>query len=553
MRILAAILCRLLALTLCLVSSSCFAQTNTVGQFSCGDPLRASIIDADLKLVELTSPDAIKQWKTHSVLAFDGFDAAKYGFTRAEFYRWHVPVPGREGYDQGAVGESTDRLALAVHVIGPQADHWFELSNPADPNDGLLYIQEHIDGDSGANSSETAKPEASASKPDEMQAMLTLQPATPDAKLPLFSLSFWHKESGVYQVESFTNQLLLDLRTGSPKIAKALRCSEFEPIGGACSAQDQANSGSDYLQCEWDASAADFRCTMTAPYGTGSVVAARTAESSFYLLSGKPAKAFVETAEFLPDLGQLALRIREKSDTPAKGMLVIGLGPVTLLQHFKDLLPDADVFVFASPGAGGVWNTHLSLVTVPSAGKPVVRSIPKWGISGEETDESEAPKDFVPLTAQDSYHTRILEQRPGFRAFDATLTAVPGRPDTGHVLYWIGIEADGGKLIASAVRLASDGYTYGGCGQEYREGTATSIRKKTGVAEATLRVQGQFEYEYTNPYPADGPNCVWTSLLHWKPGAGFRARKLAEDCKAAHQEVTVAEDGAVTGKDAKIP
>jgi hypothetical protein len=551
MRIQVAALRTLPGLTLFLLSSPCFAQTNVVGQLSCSEPLRAALIQTDVKFVELTSSDAIKQWKTRPVVVFEGYDAAKYGYTRAEFYRWHVPVPGREGYDQGAVGASTDRLALAVHVVAPRGDRWFELTTPADPNDGLLYIQVLSDGDSGANSGDEKQLSNTNSRPDEMQAWLTLRAATPDAKLPLFSLSYWHKEGGMYQVETFTNELFLDLRSGSPQISKALSCSEFEPLGGACSAQDQAPSGSDHLQCEWDANAADFRCTMTSPYGTGVIVAARTAESDFYLLSDKPAKSSVENADLLPDIGQLALRIQKNSDSSTKGIPVKGMGPVTLLQRFKDLLADADVFVFASPGAGGVWNSHLSLVTVSSAGKVDVQSISKWGIAGQATDESEAPKDFVPLSAKDTYRTHILEQRAGFRAFDAVLTSIPGQLDLGHVLYWIGLEAVDGKLVASAVRVATDGYVYGGCGAEYREGTTTSIRKKPAVAEATLRVQGQFEYEYTTPYPTDGPNCVWTSVLHWKPGAGFRARKLAEDCKLAHQVVTITEDGTVSGKDAK--
>jgi hypothetical protein len=290
---------------------------------------------------------------------------------------------------------------------------------------------------------------------------------------------------------------------------------------------------------------------MTSPYGGPHAV--RIAQTDFYLVTDKPAKISLDHTQFLPDLGRLAQRIREKPDSAAKGILVQGLGPVTLLQHFKDLLPDAEVFVFASPGAGDLWNSHLSLVTVSSAGKVDVQSISQWGISGEKTDETEAPKEWLPLTAKDSYRTHILEQRPGFRAFDATLTAMPDHPEVGHVLYWVGIEAVDGQLMANAVRLATDGYVYGGCGAEYREGTATSVHKKSAVAEATLRVQGQFEYEYANPYPTDGPNCVWTSLLRWKPGAGFRARKLAEDCKSAHQEVTITEDGAIMGKDAKTP
>lgn len=246
------------------------------------------------------------------------------------------------------------------------------------------------------------------------------------------------------------------------------------------------------------------------------------------------------------------LCVFEKTRVPEqKEFSSLEWGPFTLLQHFKDLLPDADVFVFASPGAGDVWNTHLSLVTVRSSGETDVQSISKWGIAGEKTDESEAPKDLVPLKAEDTYHTHIVEQRAGFRAFDAVLTAMPGQAKLGHVLYWIGLEAVDGKLVSSAVRLASDGFVYGGCGQEYREGTAASIRKKADTAEATVRVQGQFNAEYTNTYPTEGPNCVWTSLLHWKPGAGFRARKLVDNCKSAHQEVTITEDGVVSGQDAK--
>ncbi len=551
MRIQAAALRTLPGLTLFLISSPCFAQTSAVGQFSCSDRQRAAFIETDVKFAELTSPDAIKQWKNRPALTFDGFDATKYSFTRAEFYRWHLPVPGREGYDQGATGDSTDRLALVVRVIGPHDDRWFELGQPEDPNNGLLYIQQRIDNDSDGNSGGGPQPEGPGSKRDEMAGWLKLQPATPDAKLPLFNLSFWHKESGMYNVDSFGNQLLLDLRSGSPQIAKALSCSEFEPIGGACSAQDQAAEGQDTLECHWDHVSNDFRCTMTSPFGGPHAV--RRAQGDFYLLSDKPAKISLEHTEFLPDLGLLAQRIREKPDVPAKGILVQGLGPVTLLQRFKDLLPDAEVFVFASPGAGDIWNSHLSMVTVSAAGNVDVQSISKWGISGEKTDESEAPKDFMPVSAKDTYRTHILEQRPGFRAFDAALTTGPGQPEIDHVLYWIGLEAVEGKLMAGAVRVATDGYVYGGCGAEYREGTATSIHKKAGIAEATLRVQGKFNPEYNDPYPTEGPNCVWTSLLHWKPGAGFRARKLGEDCKAAHQEVTITEEGAVTGKDAKTP
>ena len=114
-----------------------------------------------------------------------------------------------------------------------------------------------------------------------------------------------------------------------------------------------------------------------------------------------------------------------------------------------------------------------------------------------------------------------------------------------HVLYWVGLEAVNRKLLANAVRLASDGYSYGGCGREFHESTATSLEQKPGTADASLRVQGQFNYEYQVPYPTDQDKCIWSGLLHWKAGAGFRVRKTAEDCGAPHIELKITEDGKI--------
>src|SRR5258708_35700272 len=84
MRFHSTIVPRLLWLTLLLIPPTGFAQTPAVGEFSCGENQRAAFDQTDLKFVELTSPDAIKQWETRPVLVFGGFDATKYGFTRSE-------------------------------------------------------------------------------------------------------------------------------------------------------------------------------------------------------------------------------------------------------------------------------------------------------------------------------------------------------------------------------------------------------------------------------------------------------------------------------------
>jgi hypothetical protein len=540
-----------------------FAQVNANGQFGCGQNQRASLYGRDLHFVAVGEPEAIKQWKTRPALAFAGFDAVKYGFTRAEFYRWHVAVPGREDFD--GTNNSKDRLALAVRVVASGGERWFELANPEKEAEDQLYIQPRDESDTSENPEGTVEQHGSGPKPDEMTGWISIQLATPDVGSPLFILKYQHSDLEVYSANSFESKLLVDLRTSTPQIVEALSCTVFEPIGGACSAQDEAHEGPDTLQCEWDTKVSDFHCTMTAPYG--SPYAARTAQADFYLLSDRPTNpSSNDPAESVSDLRDLAFLIRNNNTNRTAGVLVSRLGPTTLLEHFKDLLPGTDVFVFASPGAGDMLNAHLSLVTLQADGKFDMEAIPKWGIAGDETDEYKtnehkdavpinagdlygASESYVPIDADDAYRAHVLEQRPGFRAFDTILTVGSAKSSPVHVVYWVGLEAVDGKLVANAVRLAGESWVYGGCGQEYHEGTARFIRRKAAMAEATVGVQGRYNPESSDAfppdYPTEGPNCVWTDFLHWKAGAGFRVRKLGEDCKAPHQEVKITDDGSI--------
>jgi len=535
------------------------AQINASGQIGCRQEQRASVESPNLQFVVVAAPDAIKQWKTRPAVAFAGFDAVKYGFTRAEFYRWHLPVPGREDFN--GTTNSKDRLALAIRVVNSAGERWFELTAREKEAEDQLYIQPVDVYDPSANSEDTDEQPRSGPKPDEMAEWITIQLATPDAGVPLFILKYHHSDLEVYSASSLENKLLVDLRTSAPQTVNWVSCRSFESIGGACSGRDEGYEGSDTLQCQWDAKASDFRCTMTTPYG--SLYAQRRAQEDFYLLSNKPAS---EAAEPVQSLRDLAFAIRNNNTNQTEGVLVPGLGPTTMLGHFKDLLPGSDVFVFASPGAGEMWNAHLALVTIDANGKVDVQAIPKWGIAGEATDEykTSETKDivpikagdsccddhFVPIGADDEYRTHDLEQRAGFRAFDVVLTVGSEKSNPVHVVYWIGLEVVDGTIVANAVRVAGESWMYAGCGQEYREGTARFIRRKAGVAEATVGVQGPYNPEsstaFPPDYPTEGPNCAWTDLLHWKAGAGFRVRKAGEDCKAPHENIKISDDGALT-------
>jgi hypothetical protein len=232
-----------------------------------------------LQFVVVAAPDAIKQWKTRPVVAFAGFDAVKYGFTRAEFYRWHLPVPGREDFD--GTTTSKDRLALAIRVVNSGGERWFELTAREKETEDQLYIQPLIMNDE----SDTEDASKHGPKPDEMDGWINIQLATPDAGLPLFILKYQHNDLEVYSASSLENKLLVDLRTSTPQTVNWVSCRSFESIGGACSGRDEGYEGSDTLQCQWDAKASDFRCTMTTPYG--SPYAQRRAQGRFLLAIGQ--------------------------------------------------------------------------------------------------------------------------------------------------------------------------------------------------------------------------------------------------------------------------
>ena len=332
-------------IALLLLPSCGMAQTGAAGQIGCRQEQRASVVRPNLQFVVVAAPDAIKQWKTRPDVAFDGFDAVKYGFTRAEFYRWHLPVPGREGFD--GTTTSKDQLALAIRVVNSGGERWFELTPRQTESEDQLYIQ-LLDENASETPEDTVDQHGSGLKPDEMAGWISIQLATPDAGLPLFILKYQHTDLEVYSTSPLEDKLLVDLRTSTPQIVNSVSCTSFESIGGACSGQDEGHEGGDTLQCQWDAKASDFRCTMTTPYG--SPYAQRRAQEDFYLLSDKPAP---ESADPVQSLRDLAFLIRNKNTNQTEGVLVSGMGPTTMLEHFNDLLPQVDVFVFAGPGCRG--------------------------------------------------------------------------------------------------------------------------------------------------------------------------------------------------------
>lgn len=542
-----------------LLCATCYSQPD--GKFGCGEERSDFFEHPDLSFVQLSTPDAIRDWQARPVLKFGGFDQGRYGFSEVQFYRWHVLVPERKDMDQSSHHDSTDRLALAVHLVGGSGERWFELANPAAGQRGeLLYMQPDAGNQSDASDDPTATPapgaKAKKQTPQSIEKWLALQPATADATLPLFVLRYSYNDSGANAEGTIDNELLLDLRSGTPQFAKAAQCIHWEG-GGACTSPDTSNATWDRLACQWEQAAGDFHCKMISGFGAGDYPA-RTAQRQFYLLSNKPAKPDWYSADLPADLAALAQRIHNDPKAATQRVLVPGLGPTTMLARYSDLAPNTDVMIFGSPGPGTMYDARLWFVSVPASPQgtavaPTVQPIAKWSIGSDDADEA-ASTDlaaYTPVEAPDKYTVAPLEQKPGFHAVQAVLIIPPpagapkDRPQ--HVVFWIGVEAANGEFITNAVRLASETTEYAHCEQNLHDGTATSIQPKKGIAEATVHVQPK-ELPVES---GDKPPCAWTGVLHWKPATGFRVRKIDDDCESPVLTVKITDAGAISAKKAK--
>ena len=542
----------LLASILCFVLyASSMAQAPGDGQFGCPD--RSQFFSRpSLEFVRI-SRAAIEQWQALPSLTFTGFDEARYGFQQAVIYA------SREEIQQG--GESDPdplyRLALAVHLSGTRGERWYQLvqiqgttetAQTATP-DELLHMQ----ANSNMIGGQTPDEDQQSSTLGEMASFVSIRPATPVASVPIFLIDFGYRAAGVEAAEIVSNRLLLDLRNAKPQISKALQC--LPPVAqAACDVPGEPMAESDKLRCSWDPSANDFRCTLSSPFG--GQYATRNATRDFYLLSSRPAFPQWYTSQTPPDLRALALQLSRTGDSTASNIMVPQLGPVTLLGRFKDLQPGSETLIFASPGAGSSINARLWLANVSAQGV-AVSSINKWILSGEKTDETDVPAGYTPIAGNDRYHTTALEDRPGFHALEAVLTsdsassATSNQDSAGasHVVYWIGVEAVNGKLVSGAVRVASDGSTYGSCAADSHDGTAISIEQQTGMAAATVHVRPPDALVQSSLDDSNAPSgCVWIGGLYWNPGSGFQVRRIDQDCDAGMPLVSISEDGQITVK-----
>jgi hypothetical protein len=540
-----------------LVPSTVVAQQPADGRFGCFDPEFNSpglYKRPDLKFVPIAESAVIQKWKSRPIRSFRGSVDSQFGWKQIDFYLWHEKVPSEP---LSLHEQPHEKLSIAMHLTGPAGEKWFELTQPTKrehlDQEGILLVSPRLDSQEETSADENATGSVPAKSPEhpvlDISKWVSVQFAASEGNIPLFVLRYFDYSEGNSANYSTNKELLIDSRGANPEVVTAAGCTNIETTRGNCGDIAASYDVREIFSCSWDPSAADFHCSAQSGYGSSGSY--RTVQRDFYLVSDKPASP-VWAADSPPDLAAWAQRLHGSPSVPIKSAMIPELGPSTFLARYADLLPQADVLLFASPDEGRLLNARLSLVIIPEHGKASVQSVEKWDIGGDKSDQQTLdwpapvqPEFSAPLDDRDKYNVRALENRPAFHALQVTL-AWQGhhleKTGVAHVVYWIGLESDGGKLVSNAVRLASEGQTLSGCNDFLDDATTSSLRVKPLTAEATVRVQPRTQAELEEGQPTA---CQWNGVLHWKPGAGFRVRKLSQDCKAAPRIITISDDGTI--------
>jgi len=547
-----------LFLMCCLMPATVAAQQPADGRFGCFDSEYASPnvhMRPNLKFVPIAESAVIQKWKTRPVRSFRVSADSQLGWKQIDFHLGHEKLPPEPPPFSHATYE---RLSIALHLTGPAGEQWLELMQPATTKntdqEGILFVSSRLDSQEEPAEVEDTTEQAPAESPADPNSDIAkwgfVQFAAPEGDLPLFIVRYFEYSESNSADNRTNKELLIDLRGSTPEVLAADECIITEATRGNCWARAEMYADRERFACSWDSSAADFHCNSR--YGYGDSYSYRIVQRDFYLITDKPANP-AWAANSPPDLVTWAHNLHRSTSVPIMSAMIPRLGPTTFLARYADLVPEADVLLFASPEEGAHLNARFSVVIIPVHAEPSVQTVEKWDIGGEKSEQqimpepSPGPREFsTPVDDGDKYKLRGLEDRPAFHALQATMAWEARRhfekSGVAHVVYWIGLEWAGGKLVANGVRLASEGETMRGCLDFEDDATSSALRIKPLTAEATVRVQPRTQAELEEGQPVA---CQWDGVLHWKAGAGFRVRKLSEDCKASPKVISISEDGTI--------
>jgi hypothetical protein len=450
----------------------------------------------------------------------EAVDEARYGFSAVSAYFERRRDPAEE--PSWLTSSSTLRLWLATHRADGRT-RWWRLDSTEGPD--VLAREFDPLWISDAPDTEDAFPGERPSEKDGIDFVAS-------EREPVIVVRYFAKMFGANSGSQYHHHLLVDLRTGEPRVL-GLFDEIGHDCGGVCTHTLCIYAAGEQVGCRWDSAANDFICastlhrTDTAWFERRGTQRFRFSDGASLPRQGQPPAADVDPA--VPEAA-IATKVGEVT-------AVDGFGPVTVV---SDVPAGArTIRLFAAPALTWRFGARFFAATIQQSrrgpiseigsgvaavdGSPVQKSF-------EDDQDAKRPKVFTPDGQPPRFAATIVT-----RLADVTILRVRVSEGDGRGVYLVGLQEVGGTLVSDAVLVATDGRSHRECARWMAPATAVGMTIRTKPFRAVLDVEPERTVDehgldtVDDEQPAADP-CVVSVTLAWASGRGFAIEERKQTC-----------------------
>jgi len=447
----------------------------------------------------------------------DDVDEARYGFSSVSVYFERRPDPAEE--PSWLTSSSTLRLWLATHRVDGRTTWWRldskagsdELARVFDP----LWISDAPDTEPGED----------ASSKDGVAFVAS-------GREPVIVVRYFAKMFGANSGARYHHHLLVDLRTGQPRVLGVFDEIEHD-CGGACTYAMCLWAADEQVGCRWDSSANDFVCASTF-HRTDTAWFDRRGTRRFRFSDGTdlPRQGPPSAADLNPAIAEAAIvsRVGEVG-------VVDGLGPVTVV---ADVPAGAQtVRLFAAPALTWRFGVRFFVATIKQSRRGAISEVGSLvaavdgspvEASSEDQQDAKRPKVFTPDGQPPRFASEVVA-----RSEAATILRVRVSEGEGRGVYLVGLQEIGGAVVSDAVLIATDGRSHLECARWMAPATAVRMTVTPRPFQAVLDVEAERTVDEHGLDAVDAEQplpdpCATSVTLAWTSGRGFAIEQRRRTC-----------------------
>jgi hypothetical protein len=501
--------------------------------------------------VPATTEEIASVQKSKPELSAGPFSGGKFAYDRVEVYL----VQTKQGNDDSTEGT----VSLYARATLNKKESWFKIAR--DKEAGMANY-DFFDLTIGAT--EGGNPGGDAGENPDENSSARVSFAAKELNAPIFRVSWSRHEGGASVFAEVRKILLLDFRSSRPQIVAALQCVSAEG-GGGCGVWDNGSAPTTTLACNWDSAKADFLCTSTAT-GDYTVPLMRR----FYLESGAEAPYTVKEGD-PPDLESLGSWSLLDRRLITKGADVPGLGQVSYLAQYSREDVRGTAMLFASRGRDSSEARFFAVIVDPEGPRLTLEILPQPLVdearpvvgaeqvySAPDLQASVVPAAIHPAEkfaddVRPTFQVKALEILPNVSVWQVT-----AKQGSSHEVVWVaaGRNPATGKLVFSAVRVATEVGVYAGCGDGSTKASAAVIERKAGSLDAMLDVEPSHKYDVDGKIADTGDQgepvalCPMQIKLSWNNSVGFIRQESDPPCPdtTRARRVSISDMGEITTK-----